>query len=307
MLRSLTSLFALAALPALAEPPKIVTDIAPLHSLVAQVMEGVGAPVLLADGGQDPHAVALKPSQVRAVQNADAVYWMGEQMAPWLADVLESTEQDAAFVTLDMPGVTLQEFDTRAKIGEEANEDEHGHDEHHHDQSGVDPHAWLSVDNAKAWVNEIARDLAARDPENAATYAANAEKTLAGLAALDADIKARLAPHQGAEIITFHAAYGYFASAYGIDVLGSLRPGDATAPSAAMVAALKEAVDEHDVACAFGEPGHDPDALDAVASDAGLRIDTLDPSGRTFEPGAALYSALLTNMAEAIAACLEAS
>lgn len=323
MLRALTSVFAFAAAPAFADAPKVVTDIAPLHSLTAQVMDGIGMPVLLAQGAQDPHRVQLKPSQVRAIQNADVVYWMGAGLSSWLGSVLDSTEQAAAMDMLGVSGLALLDFASEPKLGDEDqhdHEDDHvgghdddngddhdGHESHtdEHDHTGADPHAWLSVANAKIWVAEIAGDLSQRDPANASTYKANEAKTLAGLNALEAEIKAELAPHEGAEIITFHDAYGYFAEAYGIDLLGSVRPSDASAPSAAMVTALKTAVEVHDVSCAFSEPGFDAALLESIASQAGLRLGHLDPSGRTLEPGMELYANMMRKMATEIATCLE--
>ena len=71
----------LVALPALAEVPAVVTDIAPVHALVAMVMGDLGTPVLLLDKGADPHDFQLRPSQAQAVATAGLVVWIGPQMS----------------------------------------------------------------------------------------------------------------------------------------------------------------------------------------------------------------------------------
>ena len=73
--------FFLAASTALADVPQVATDIAPVHGLVSRVMQGVGTPELIVPAGATPHDFALRPSQARALQNADLVVWMGPALA----------------------------------------------------------------------------------------------------------------------------------------------------------------------------------------------------------------------------------
>lgn len=290
---------ALFAAAAHAEPPKVVVDIAPVHSLVAQVMEGVAAPELLLAQDANPHAVQLRPSQARMLADADLLIWVGPGLSPWLQRLADGRDGDQ-IVLMDDPATHLRAF--TAPDGD-APDDHAGEGDDGH--SANDPHVWLSVDNARAWLGVFAEDLAARDPDNAAAYRANAEKAQAGIDALAARIDARLAAHHGAEIVTFHASLGYFADRFGLVVAGSVRPGDAATPSAAAIAALKELVAVHDIACAFAEPAFDPGLLDTIAGDTGLRIGTLDTTGVLQSPGPGQYAATLGAVADGIADCLE--
>lgn len=335
---------ALIAIPALAEPPAVVADIAPVHALLAQVMAGVATPQLLLEQNADPHAVQLRPSQARMLAGADLLVWVGPDLSPWLEGIVETeVAEDIALTAL--PATHLRDFgaadddhDHEAGAGEEhdAAEMDHGHaddadhdhanagqaeevdhdhdeaddhaeaDDHGHSHTGIDPHAWLSTENARVWVGVFAETLAERDPDNAESYRANAETALAGLDALDAQIEARLAGHQGAEIVTFHQALGYFTDQFGIEVAGSVRPGDASAPSAAAVDALRDLVAEHGIVCAFAEPAYDPGLLDAISQGAGLRVGVLDPTGALQPVGPGHYAATLSGIANSIAECLEA-
>lgn len=314
MLRTTTAILAASfALPALAEPPKVVVDIAPIHALASQVMEGVGTPQLLLSQDANPHSVQLKPSQARMLSGADLVIWVGPELSPWLGEALEGLSNAESLELMESPATTLRDFEPPAGMEAEEDhaEDEHaeeghaeeGHDEHDH--GSKDPHLWMSVDNARAWLGLFADEFAARDPENAEAYRANAARAQADIDALSARIEAKLAPVAGAEIITFHAAFGYFADRFPITIAGSVRPGDATTPSAAALAKLEELVATHDIACAYAEPAFDPALLEAIASATGLKIGTLDPTGALQTPGRDHYAATLEAVAEGIVACIQ--
>jgi zinc transport system substrate-binding protein len=175
--------FALALLPsvAAADIPRVAGDIAPVRSLVARVMEGVGAPAAILPQGASPHSHSMRPSEARALISADLVVWIGAGLTPFLSDPIETLASDAQILTLlDLPGTV------RREVGA-GHAHDHGHDhgdDHDHGQdhdrgreregSGNDPHAWLDPGNAAVWLDAIADRLAALDPDNAATYRANA-------------------------------------------------------------------------------------------------------------------------------------
>jgi zinc transport system substrate-binding protein len=320
------TVFSLFALPALAEPPKVVADIAPVHALLAQVMEGVAEPTLLLDQSDNPHAVQLRPSQAKTLADADLVVWIGPELSPWLERIVDGLDTADSLVLMDHPATTFRDISASSEgddhddhdedAHEEHDEDEHeehaadDHDDHaeeahdDHDHGDKDPHLWLSVDNARAWLGAFADELSARDPENADTYRANATKAQAKIDDLTASIEATLAPHAGAEIITFHDAFGYFADRFPVTIVGSVRPGDAASPSAAAMAALRDLVAEHDIACGFAEPAFDPGLLEAIAAESGLKIGTIDPTGAMQILGPGHYAATLQAIADGIATCI---
>lgn len=306
---------ALVALAAGAEPPNVVTDIPPVHSLVAKVMGDLGTPELLVSGGAEPHSYQLRPSQAAALANADLIFWVGHEMTPWLERALEGGDGATAVALLDLPTTKIRVYE-EAHEGEahegEAGHDDHaqegheeeGHAEEGHGHSGADPHAWLDPRNARAWIVAIRDGLSASDAANAPSYAANADKALADLAALETAIEGKLAGAKAAPIITSHDAYGYFSDRFGLSVAGSMEAGDAADPGAGHVSALAALAASKGVRCLFPEAGHDPARMSVLASDTGLKLGgALDPEGVMIEPGSGLYDRLLTQMAEAIAAC----
>lgn len=307
------------ATPALAEVPKVVTDIPPVHALVAQVMGDLGQPELLLTKGADEHDFQLRPSQVRLVAEADLVVWIGPELTPWLDKALAASGDASATLTLSGQSPTTRSY-AEAKPEGDDHDHEHGHDEAHdhdhdheaghgddhagHDHTGLDPHLWLDPDNARAWLGLIADQLARQDEPNAAIYLANAEVAQAGMVALDAELAALLAPVQQSPIVTYHDAFGYFADHYGLTLAGSIAEGDAASPGAARLAELRSTMAAGEVLCIFPEVQHDPALVTQMAEGTGAKVGAaLDPVGSSLEPGPGAYAALLTGMATAIADC----
>lgn len=319
---------ALLSAPASAEVPQVVTDIAPVHALVAQVMDGVGEPALLVRPGMSPHTYALRPSQARALQEAGLVVWVGPNLTPWLEKPLETLAGDAVMLTLleqEATGklVYRESGGDHGDHGEHADHEEHGdhadhgadegdhddhdhdHDHHGHDHHGLDPHAWLDPENGRIWLGLIADRLARLDPEHGDIYRANAAAGQAQIAQLETELAATLAPMQGRRFVAFHDAYQYFEARFGLTLAGTVSPGDASDPSPARMAALRDTLVAQGVACAFTEPQFNTGLLAAAVEGQGVKVLVLDPLGSTLEPGASLYPALLRDMGQTFAACAE--
>ena len=298
---------------ALAEVPVVVTDIAPVHSLVAQVMGDLGSPVLLLEKGGNAHSYQMKPSQVQALADAGLVVWIGPEMTPWLERGLEGTAGQARQLVL------LHAEGTKAlRYGEAGDHDhaEEGHGDHDHkghaeeghddhDHSGLDPHAWLDPHNAEAWLGLIAAELSTLDPENAATYAANADKAKAEVEALEAQLEAALAPIQAKPFVVFHDAYNYFTGHFGLTVAGTVALGDASSPGAARLAELRAGLESGQALCIFPEAAHDPKQVEQMAEGAQVKLGgALEPEGSTLESGPALYGQLMRGLAQTLVDCL---
>lgn len=294
----LAALAALAVTPALAEPPRVVTDIAPVQSLVAMVAGETAVPPVLVPPGGSPHGAALKPSQARALQQADLVIWIGPGLTPWLEKPV-ATLADAARELRLMEVAGTRHYALRDGDGHD-----HGHAHGHEDGETEDPHAWLDPENASLWLDAIAGALAETDPAQAQDYRARAAAARAALAALDGGIDARLAPLREVKFVTYHDAFQYFERRYGLQSAGAIAPSDATSPGPAWLAHIRDEIAEHGVKCVFSEPQFQARLVEAVAEGQEVRVVPLDPLGSALEPGAALYPALLSDMAAAMLACL---
>lgn len=125
----------------------------------------------------------------------------------------------------DLPVIDASEGIEMFPSDEEHDHDAHGHDDH---DELYNAHVWLDPNRAMIQVQNIAAGLAEADPEHAETYQKNAESYIARLTALNAELAEQLAPFAGAEIITFHEAFAYFADAYNLHVAGVIanEPGE---------------------------------------------------------------------------------
>lgn len=296
-----------------------MTDIAPVQSLVTQVTGTIGTADVLLGPGDSPHGFALRPSQARALQQADIVIWIGPELTPWLTDPLTNLSSSANRLALlqapDTRQLTYDEDHAHDHDDDDHEAEDHAHEEDHeqdhddghdhaHAHGDTDPHAWLDPRNGIVWLAAIAEALAETDPGNATLYRENAERAARDLAALDQKLAERLAAVHDRPFITAHDAFGYFETRYDLNNAGAVRAGDATDPGPAHVAELRATLRENGVRCAFGEPQINNRLLTMLAGDADITVALLDPLGSDLEPGPALYPRLLENLADAVAGCL---
>lgn len=290
-------LIALAAAPA-AAAPRVAVDIAPVASIAARVMAGLGEPEPILPPGASPHGYALRPSEAARLQGAEIVLWVGPALTPWLAEPIDALASGTRLVTLgDLPGLTL----LPPRGGETFEPHEHDHDDGH---GAIDPHLWLDPDNGAAIATALASALGEADPANADAYAANARGFAAEMEMLSADIADLLAPVRDRRFIVFHDAYQYFERRFELPAAASVVLQDGAAPGAARVRELRDLLRPEDIACAFAEPQFEPRLLATLTEGTDVRTATLDPLGADLAPGPSLYPELLTSIATSLATCL---
>ena len=312
--------------------PRVVASIPAVHSLVAGVMEGIGIPSLLVSGGASPHTFSLKPSQARELQDADAVFWIGDDLESFLEKPLKALGSKAAVVEFSTND-HIELIDTREggiwkkdahddhddhKGHAHDDDDDHGkkemaakkddHDEHEgHAHGEHDTHIWLSPHNAKEMVEIIAETLAKVDPANAGKYEANADKLAGRIDKLDHEIEEALAKVKGRPYLVFHDAYQYFESHYGLGAVGSISVSPERKPGAKRVAELRHVIEDNKAVCVFSEPQFPPNIVQTLVEDTKARSGVLDPVGGSLPPGPDAWFALMNNMAKSLANCLNPS
>jgi len=297
----------IACLPTFAytDSPRVVTDIAPVHSLVAQIMDGVGEPELLLPATASPHDYAMRPSDARRLQNADVVFWVGDALTPWLRDTLETLAADAVQVSLlDAEGTLKLDFREGAVFGETPDDQDHASGEHDdQSNSGTDPHAWLDPFNAKIWLAVIASELSRLDPENAATFQNNLVQAQGRVDKLLERIADDMQAIAQVRFVVLHDGFRYFEDRFGVRALGAIAQSDAAAPSATRVRDIRRAIDAEGVSCLFTEAQLQSPLLDAIAIETQVKVLTLDPLGILLAPGKDLYFQKLENIAKAFSEC----
>lgn len=290
-----------------ATPPRVVVTVMPVHSLVAAVSVGVTEPVLLLAGGVSPHHYALRPSQVRVLQDADLVVWVGPTLETFLTRTLHARGHPGSVMTvMTLPGITVDPtrpagpfLAPSADTPSPARHGSAGHHEHHQD-----PHIWLDPDNAKTIVDAVAAALAALDPDNAARYRHNAGGLHERITALDASMARTLAPVRDVPFVVFHDAYHGLERRYGLHAAGSVTVSPGRAPGAARLVALRRRIIDLGARCVFSEPQFPPQLVDTLVEGTGARSAVLDPLGADLEPGADAWFTLMERLAASLADCL---
>ena len=304
---------------------KVVATIKPIHALVAGIMAGVGEPKLLIDGAGSPHTFALKPSDARALNQADVVFRVSDVLEPFMIKVLTSLPKSVRVVALaDAPGLTLYKMRTGATFeqhthgaGEMGHRhrkkgDSHGGHDHDHGKSAKtskaaganDGHIWLDPANAKAIVQYIASVLATEAPEHTARFKENADALSRSLDQLDADLGQSLKPLAGRPYVVFHDAYQYLEQRYALTPVGSVTISPELAPSARRLSELRKKISTLKAVCVFAEPQFEPKLVRMIIEGTSARTGTLDYLGASLQPGPDLYFTVLRSLASNLKACL---
>ena len=286
--------------------PRVMASIQPIHSLVAGVMRGVGAPGLIVQGYGSPHAYQMRPSVAAALYEADLVFWMGAPLENFLRKPINNVRPPARVVTLlDTQGLNVYfnrksgVWDAEASLirSEKSAQPAPAAFER-------DPHVWLSPQNAKHLVDRIATALAKLDADNAASYRANARALTQRIDRQTAALQERLAPIRSVPFVTFHDAFQYFERAFGLNAVGALHLEPDRAPGAGRIYALRGAIRARGVRCVFREPQFQAALVDTLVEDTGARVGVLDPMGAAIAPGPNAWFQMMTANADSMIQCL---
>ncbi len=283
---------------------KVVASIKPIHSLASYLMNGVAKPDLIVDGYASPHGFAMKPSHAKMLQNADLIFWVGEDVENFLEKPLGSIAKKAEKIELmQIKGLQVLKFRERNIFDDH---DDHGkkedHDDHErHAHGEFDPHIWLDPINAKVILNEMVEHLIENDPKNEAKYKSNLDEALKDIDKLTIDVMTELS--NSVSSIVFHDAYQYFEKRFNVNILGAFTVNTDVMPGAEQLAEIREIIEHDKVACVFSEPQFNPDIIKAVAKDMNIKTGVIDPLGATLNPGKDLYFSLIKNMSASFKGC----
>lgn len=299
------------------QPLRVVTSIAPLHSLVSMVMAGVGEPHLLIRGQQSPHTFHLKPSDAEVLTRADLIIWIGPAVESFLAPALH--DHQAITMRLDQEAslkwLPIRRGGSWLATCAHDHDHEHGHghghghqnghdDRHHHDHAHeiapgahsahhthdhnhsphgapnqIDGHFWLDPDRAATFVTLVTERLSRLDPIHAATYRANAQTLQNRLHALHQKIKQKLANVAQHRFLVFHDAYQYLERWSGLEAVGSVVVQHEMPLSAQHLQNLIQRAAETGAKCIFSEPQFASRQVTTLAQQMQCRSAVLDPLG----------------------------
>ncbi len=272
----------------------IVTDIAPVTLLVRGVTGDAQDVVQLISGPVSPHDFALKPSDIRALQAADVIVWLGPEATPGLAKLLARPEFSAKAITLNGLQGTFLLRPRHAglfMVPEKATD-------------MFDPHTWLDPDNGALWAGLIAERLKSDDPDNAESYARGSDQLRAEIALAKARVTALFAQNQPRPFVQFHDAFQYFENQFALRQLGAATSETDEATSLGVMTQLRAELAGYKATCVFVQDEAQALHASALVEIPGTAIAFVDPLGRDIAKSGGTYPALLDAIANAIAGCL---
>jgi zinc transport system substrate-binding protein len=283
---------------------KVVTTIKPIHSLVAGVMDGLGSPSLIVDGSNSPHNFSLKPSHAKMIEDAEIIFWVGEDLETFMIKSLESIANNATKVSfMDLDNITKLKFKEENILEVEGYDDDHDdHDDHYkHADGEFDAHIWLDPKNAIEIVNEIAKTLSLKDPNNKNVYYSNAEKLNHSLNELIKKIN--LSINKDARFIVFHDAYQYFEKRFDVSSAGALILNEEALPSAKKVSEIHKIIKKQNINCIISEPQFNPNIIKSIAQDSSILTGSFDPLGSSFDTNKNLYFEMILSLSNSLKDC----
>ena len=223
--------------------------------------------ITLMGPGVDPHLYKATQGDLRALTNADLVFYNGLHLEGKMVEVLKKLARLKPVIAL------AERIDTSLLIQSD-------------DYAGAhDPHIWFDVSLWSQAVAAAGSEVVRLDPENAPYYQENTSRYLTELEALHQWVKEQITsiPDQQRVLITAHDAFAYFGRAYQIEVRGLQGISTMSEYGLRDVSDLVSFIVEQRIRSVFVESSVPAKSLEAVAEGCARR-------GHTVQIGGTLYS-----------------
>lgn len=314
-----------------AQAIQVTVSVPPLAGLLKPLLDESDEIVVLLKPGVSPHGFQLKPSHLKAIQSSDALFSIGTPVDGWIEKTLSRVEtpvirmsglEGLQTLPIRNGGLWIKPIQVAHSENEEAHS--HAHEAHgyEHDAQNqfekkkakwhYDGHIWLSMQNARLFVESAAELIKTLKPMQVESIEQKKQAWLAQLSQLDQDLKAKLTSVKDQPYVVLHDAYQYFEAHYQLNGVGSVRLNPEIAPSLKRVQQLRESISESKIACIFKEPQFPAKRVLAVVRGLDVQLGSLDPMGsfmvgsdsRLVEDGYMPYDVFLTGLADSFTRCL---
>lgn len=280
----------------------VVTTIKPLHSIVSNIMSGVSTPKLLMHATISPHDFKLKPSNIINLNKADVIFWIGPSLENKMAKVIQKVAKSISVIELlKSPNLKLLPIKSLSLklLHSRTTEGSHGHD-----HSIIDPHIWMSIENAQVIAYEVYKTLALRDKSHRKIYQKNYEKFKIELKLLRTQVQSKVKTISKSAFIVYHDSVQYFEDEYRLHGQGPVITTAKHRPGARRISILRKQIFKENTICIFSEPQYSHKILETITKGSRTQIATLDTIGSTLKPGVKLYGDLMNKVATTMFNCL---
>ncbi|MDN3638142.1 zinc ABC transporter substrate-binding protein [Simiduia curdlanivorans] len=267
---------------------KLVVSIEPLAMLVEPLLGPDDSLRVLLKPNTSPHHYSLKASDMRALQQADLILWVGPELEQFLQKPLATLP-----AALQLDQLAQLSWPDQAELSEP---------HHSHAHTARDPHLWLNPDNALAVANAVAQRLQALAGVDGAVVQARLAVMQTRIAALSVELERDLGELRELQFMVYHQAYGHWNQRFGLTQLSAVSLTPEQKPGARHIYQLKERA--KDAQCLLAEAFYDNQSTQQLAKELGLPLVLLDPLGTNVAPGEHRYETLMRNLAADMKACL---
>lgn len=254
---------------------KIVSTVAPITSIIANVVGDKATVRGVVPEGTNSHTFEPAPSVAELLANADVMFTNGLKLEEPTADLAEvNLSEGSAYCELGTATLRVSEYKYDFSFPKEGGK--------------PNPHVWTDPTKVIRYVDTIRDTVVRLDPANAEEYQRNASAFLKKIDAMDAAVKSatQTVPEKNRALLTYHDAYAYFGETYGWSIIGALQPSSFEEPTAKDVAGLVEQVKSLGVPAIFGSEVFPSPVLEVIGKEAGVKyVDVLRDDDLPGEPG----------------------
>ena len=277
---------------------KIVTSTYILRDLAQEIAGDKAEVTCLIPKGQGVHGFEPSPKDINGLNDADLFIYNGAGLESFTDSLKDTLNGDVSLVEASK-GIELLAGGHHHHDEDEATEHDHNHNNNHdnnhndnnhnndnheheaagheHDHDGMDPHVWMSPDNAEEMAENIYEAMAAKDPDNADFYKANYEKLSNQFEALDESFEKVLDNVKHKDIVVSHEAYGYLAKEFGLNQIPIEGINSESEPDPKAMKDIIDLMKAKGIKTVFTEPEGDDKIAQTIASETGAEVKELDP------------------------------
>ena len=242
---------------------QVAATVFPLYDITRRLAEDRLDVHLILTPGLDAHSYEPRPQDVAALADSSLIFAVGLGLDGWAQDLARSAGAGEARV-FEMGPLMDPILAPQGLIRTEP---------------FIDAHFWLDPVRARQAVDVIVEALGALDPVGGPFYRSRGEELKRSFQAVHEEIAGRAGQWSRRRIVTFHGSLFYFASRYGLDIVGVVEPVPGQEPTAQHLAALVDLLRDPEPAVLFSEPQMDDVLARALAREAGVEAHDVDPMG----------------------------
>ena len=291
---------ALALASTQAQADTVMASVKPLTLITSELLANVAQVDTLLPDGASPHDFALRPSDRKRLNNTELLIWVGPEIEPYLAKVIEASKVEH-----------MTMLDEHADHGEEEHHDDHknhAHEEEHHDAHEVHDHAglhpWLDIEAVEHFAEELSAELQHHFPNQASQIKENEAAFIVSLKEFESRAKAQLEPVQRNEFLVFHDAYDGFVTHFELNQAGYFTVSPELKPGAKHLSELREKLEHSGVSCVFKESQFKPALIDSITRGFNVHVSELDPLAADVALAQGAYINFMQGLVDEFSECL---